>query len=850
MFKRHIKTGLILLVFTMIFLSYVQGPVHAEDIAGTRNILIVNSYHQGLTWTDDQVCGIIETFKNQDRISVYVEYMDWKNYPTTRNIEYLNNYFHYKYQDKNIDLLITTDDKALEYVLENRESLFANAPVVFSGVNSRGISQITKGYRNLTGVTEVIDPKDTIRMALSINPSVKNIYLLYDNSESGLSTGSIAEEEINSMNLNLNIISWNNLSYEEILKKVKDLKDDSIILVTTYYSDVEGKVVGFENTTRKIAFISHIPLYHLYDFGLNNGALGGDMLSGRLQGQSAASLALRILNGEIADSIPIQFTKTTRKVIDFNQLEKFNIPLSVIPEDAEIIHKPFSFFETYKKLVSCVVLAFIVLISFAMILLLNLRRIKKLKDKLSEKHEELTQIYEELAASDEELKEQYDAIKVSNEKIRVSEEKFNYLAYHDGLTGLLNKLSLYENAIKDSFWQGKNAGLLFVDIDNFKYINDTMGHDFGDKLLRSISDRLASLLVDGCSLYRLSGDEFIVIVKNINSEEDAETLAAHILAGFGDEFKIADSILYLSPSIGIAMYPKHSVHLEELLKYADIAMYKAKEQGRNRYVIYNETMNQDIIERVNIEKYLHTALLKNEFEIYYQPQLDIRSEKITGFEALLRWNSPELGRISPLKFIKVAEDTHIIIPLGIWVLKKACAFLKKLHMEGYNDLTVSVNISIIQLLQTDFVETVMDILELQELEPEFLELEITESILIESYENICSKLETLKDRGIRIALDDFGKGYSSLSYLKQLPISTIKIDKSFVDHITYDPVSNNLIRKIIEIGKSMGMRVVAEGVETPEQLKFLKKHRCNRIQGYLFSMPIPEMEAEVFLKKG
>jgi EAL domain-containing protein (putative c-di-GMP-specific phosphodiesterase class I) len=298
------------------------------------------------------------------------------------------------------------------------------------------------------------------------------------------------------------------------------------------------------------------------------------------------------------------------------------------------------------------------------------------------------------------------------------------------------------------------------------------------------------------------------------------------------------------------MYPKHSVHLEELLKYADIAMYKAKEQGRNRYVIYNETMNQDIIERVNIEKYLHTALLKNEFEIYYQPQLDIRSEKITGFEALLRWNSPELGRISPLKFIKVAEDTHIIIPLGIWVLKKACAFLKKLHMEGYNDLTVSVNISIIQLLQTDFVETVMDILELQELEPEFLELEITESILIESYENICSKLETLKDRGIRIALDDFGKGYSSLSYLKQLPISTIKIDKSFVDHITYDPVSNNLIRKIIEIGKSMGMRVVAEGVETPEQLKFLKKHRCNRIQGYLFSMPIPEMEAEVFLKKG
>jgi EAL domain-containing protein (putative c-di-GMP-specific phosphodiesterase class I) len=250
-------------------------------------------------------------------------------------------------------------------------------------------------------------------------------------------------------------------------------------------------------------------------------------------------------------------------------------------------------------------------------------------------------------------------------------------------------------------------------------------------------------------------------------------------------------------------------------------------------------MNEVFTERIMIEKHLQSALDEKEFDLHYQPQLDIATNKITGFEALLRWNSPILGSVSPLKFIKVAEDTHFIIPLGTWVLRRACEFLKKLEEDGYQGLTVSVNISILQLLQSDFLDTVEDALSTYHIKPEYLELEITETILMESFERIIARLHRLRDRNIRIALDDFGKGYSSLSYLKQLPITTMKVDKSFIDYIT-DDSQDDLVGHIISLGKNMGMDVVAEGVEEQCQLDYLAIHDCDKIQGYLFCKPLPE----------
>lgn len=841
-----------IIMILILFCSYLPNDVYAEIINEPQNVLIINSYHQGFAWSKDETDGIIDVLKkSSNNPSISIEYMDWKKYPTGENKLHLYDYFEYKYQNKHIDVLIVTDDTALEFALENRESLFSNAPVVFCGVNQNGVAHITSGHSNFTGIIEEIDPTDTIKMALAINPSLKNVYVLFDNFESGVSTGELVINKIKLMNMNLNTIPLNSLSYDELIKNVRSYDKDSIIIVTTYYSDINGKIVEFENVSREVSKNSSVPVYHLFDLGLNNGAFGGNMMSGKLQGMNAANSAIRVLNGEDPDNIPVLFPRTTRSVFDYQQLKRFNIPLSIIPKDCEVINKPFSFFDTYKTLILSVLAAFIILIIFVCILLVYIKKIKKMKESLSHSHEELTQIYEELAASDEELQQQFDEVLTINEKLRISEEKLIHLAFHDTLTGLPNKLSLYENSNKDVFIsQDSKSALLFIDMDNFKYINDTMGHAFGDQLIIKVSERLTSLLKEGCSIYRLSGDEFVIIAQDIKGKEDAEVFASHILAGFKEDFDVLNSVIHISVSIGIVVYPEHGNSIEELLKFADIAMYKAKDEGRNRYVVYNQFMNEAFTERMTIERYLHTALEKNEFEIYYQPQFDLELNKITGLEALLRWKSPELGFVSPLKFIKVAEDTHLIIPLGAWVLRNACAFLKQLHKKGYADLTVSVNISMLQLLQTDFNDMVLDTLEFFGLEHNYLELEITESILMESYETIATKLEKLGETGIGIALDDFGKGYSSLSYLKQLPISTLKIDKSFIDDITCEDASGTLIGQIVTLGKSMGMCVVAEGVETQEQLAYLVNHECNKIQGYLFSKPIPEGEIEKLLKRG
>lgn len=825
-----------------------SGTASAEENEG-KNVLIINSYNQGFAWSRDEADGIMDTFTDSGmNINVDIEYMDWKNHPTGENLNYLYEYYKYKYRIKKIDLILATDDAALQFALKNRKELFSDAPVIFCGVNKEGAERIAKGYDRVTGVIEVVDATETIAFARRINPSLKNIYLLYDNTESGITTGKLIIQKEKTANSDINIIPMNTMSYREVIETAKNLKQDSIILITTYSVDVNHKILDMFYVHRDISANSSVPVYGIYDFGLNSGMVGGVLLSGWKQGENAALLALRIFGGEAPEGIPFYTPDTMRAAVDYNALTHFNIPLNKIPKEFEIINKPFSFFETYRALILGVLGVIAALILFISILIFYIRRIHRMKKELSDSHEELTQLYEELTASDEEMKFQYEEILSINEKIRLGEEKLSFLAYHDSLTGLPNKLSLFQAAKRIFMPENGISALLFLDIDNFKNVNDTLGHDYGDILVKRVCERLTSILEQNDNIYRLGGDEFIIILQQIRDAGEALLIAEQIQSGFSTEFDIDGSLLQISLSIGIAMYPEHGSTIDQLLKYADIAMYRVKATGKKNYIIYNKSLNELFLEQVNIEKCMPKAFTRGEFELYYQPQVDLRTNKITGFEALLRWHSTEFGEISPIKFIKIAEDSRFIITLGNWVLQNACNFLKRLHDMGYTDLMMSVNISIIQLLQNDFCSMIYEALDNSGLAADYLELEITESVLIESIDQIGAELNKLYESNIKIALDDFGKGYSSLNYLRQLPISTLKLDKSFIDSIIYDD-DNTLTGQIVTLGKSMGMTTIAEGVETLEQLEYLLRYDCDKFQGFLFSRPQPEAEIIKLLRK-
>ncbi|OWZ83206.1 EAL domain-containing protein [Natranaerobius trueperi] len=425
--------------------------------------------------------------------------------------------------------------------------------------------------------------------------------------------------------------------------------------------------------------------------------------------------------------------------------------------------------------------------------------------------------------------------------------ELEHMAYHDYMTGLPNRLAFkesFDGAIKNN--QENNYFVLMLDLDNFKLINDTMGHLFGDRVIKKIANKLDNITTDDCTVYRMGGDEFI-LWSNCKKDKQAQDLAKNIVDSFNDSIQIDESNVPISFSIGIAFFPKDGRSIDELLTKADIALYQSKKNGNSDYNCYQDDMADDPTRKMKIEKELKTALDNKEFTLKYHPQYNTKTGKIWGFEALIRWKNPELGSVPPDEFIEVAEKNHFIIPIGEWVLDNAMRFLQDLYEQGYKGYSISVNISVIQLLQDDFVDTVINTVDKYNMPYPCLELEITETLMIKSFNLVDDKLNYLMEKGIKVALDDFGTGYSSLTYLRTLPFTTLKIDKGFVGDLTEKSVQGDLIASIIKIGNQVNSEVVAEGVETKEQLDNLRRNDCDRLQGYYFSKPLTKEEIVHFL---
>jgi diguanylate cyclase (GGDEF)-like protein/PAS domain S-box-containing protein len=424
---------------------------------------------------------------------------------------------------------------------------------------------------------------------------------------------------------------------------------------------------------------------------------------------------------------------------------------------------------------------------------------------------------------------------------RRAEERIQHLAFYDSLTSLPNR-SLFTQRVNHALAQAKRYNrkfaILFIDLDRFKVINDALGHEAGDQLLQEIANRLKNCLREGDTVARLGGDEFVVLLEEINESKHAATVARKILSNVCQSVTISGCDHQVTASIGISMYPDDGTDQQNLMKHADTAMYLAKEQGKNNYQFYSETTNVHSFERLALESNMRRALQGEEFLVHYQAKIDINTGEVTGVEALLRWQHPDLGLVPPAQFIPIAEETGLIVPIGKWVLRTACLQIMEWKKQGTQPFPVAVNLSPRQFFDEGLVRDVKQIIQETGVDPTLLEFEITESMVMYKTSKAIALLTELKRIGIRLAIDDFGTGYSSFALLKQFPIDTIKIDRSFIKDLPRDQEDGALTNAIISMGKALNLKIIAEGVEHKEQLVFLQKHACDEIQGFYFSKPV------------
>ncbi|TCT14352.1 diguanylate cyclase/phosphodiesterase [Natranaerovirga pectinivora] len=962
-----------LLFFLLFFLIFPQVQAVADENLNPSRILFISSYSPSFPTFDLQIEGL-RSVLDETKVEFKIEYMDTKNFPSKENT--LRFYESMKYKLNILDpfdVVVVADDNALQFAIDYQQELFSETPIVFLGINDLDRAKLAGANDLMTGVVEYVSMEKTIELAMALMPNATEIIALGDSTETGVAELQIFNNVVKDIeNIESRVLNVGDYTFEEMAIEIQNISPNTIVLLLSFYQDKTGRVITYNEVYRFTTANASFPIFRIYSEGIGEGFLGGKVVNHFEQGKSAGIMVQDILDGQDVSGIPILEVSPNVYMFDHNIIEKFNINISLLPEDAVIINRKIGFYDQYTLLFWISLSIFIFLVAIIVIMFINTRRRKKAERELLESNEQLTALYEELEASDEELRHQFEIIQESNEKLEVSKERYKYvflasneglwdidvekkqvylskewyktffgsefnsenisikdwmdiiypedihivkrmvdqiqasytkkisceyrvldinknivwvqqssisfynnrgkltrvigshsnitsrknqeinikrLAYNDTLTGLPNRLALQNKLISIIQKENQRAcgALMFLDVDNFKYVNDTYGHIIGDKVLMEIGNRLQTIKSENISIYRFGGDEFIILINKEKDIDAIKSIAAKIIDLFQHKYSINQQRFYLTTSIGIVMYPNDGTDPNNLIKDADSAMYKAKDKGKNQYMFFNKSMNQEIYDRMYIHNNLRTALEENQFQLHYQPQIDSKSKKVIGFEALIRWETEEFGFIPPLKFIKIAEESDMIIKIGNWILKEAAKFSKEINQYNKDNYIVSVNVSSVQLKQDNFVETVKKIIKEAGALPKNMGIEITETSLMDNFESNANKVKKLRELGIKVALDDFGTGYSSLNYLRQLPINILKLDKSFIEDLLKNNNIYNLTEDIILMSQKLGLTVVAEGVEMKDQFDLLSNYNCDIIQGYLVSRPIPKEEAVKFI---
>ncbi len=799
------------LFFACLLFAFVLFPASNSMATDSSNVLFICSYSESFLSVPEQIRGV-KSVLDPLNISVDIEYMDMKRFENAENLSLFYNTLSYKLANTApYDAILVGDDAALQFALDHYDELFCNLPLVFLCINDETRAQTALQNPNITGIMEISDSlRETIEIAYELYPNAKNVAAIVDDTLTGQGDQKqFLSQASNFPSLEFNLLNVSDYTFAEFGDVLLDVDDDTLLLYMCMFNDKANDFMDINEASAFIAKHTKVPVFRHSIGGVGNGLLGGKMLSFYDSGVLAAEMVADILHGTPVSMIDAVRMAPDNYYFDYQVMQTFGITKEQLPADTTLINEEYNLFQEYKREITFAIIIFIVLILITILLLWdNVKRRSILNQ-----------------------------IKQMNRQIE-------HQASHDYLTQLPNRFSFMKR-LEDELGCEKCGTVFLIDIDNFKSINDIKGHIYGDKVLVSLANKLRSLSDDNFFISRHGGDEFLLLLSGVQEQATILEYAQKIIALFSEVTIIDGQELFLSCSIGIASFPQDSDNVEQLIMYADTAMYKVKFEGKNNYMFYSQDLNKEFADRIELGNLLRQAVKNDGFTLFYQPLVDVKTQQISSFEALLRLKNYS---ISPAIFISVAEELGLIMDIGRWVVATAIAQLASWREMGLPPKTVSINFSNLQLKDDGFLVFLQDTLRKYDVSPSLLEIEITESILLRKTDDVLRFLHEIKTLGVRLSLDDFGTGYSSLNYLTYIPVDKVKLDKSLVDKFLTDE-HFTFMKSLISMLHELNVSITAEGIEYAWQFFQLKKTACDTIQGYLFSKPLPVSEINEIYEK-
>jgi len=779
---------------------------HDEKTTYKNKILIISSYHQDYPWNEFVIQGIRDHLaKIHFSHEAFYEFIDSRHFKFEMIEEQFSALIKAKYfKIHRPDLVVAIDNQALNFVLSHREALFASIPVVFGGINHFQESMI-EGVKDIQGVRE--DPAiiETLALMLALHPETKKIHVLGDMSDSGISVINEIKQKTQEHQFDVQIDFFFDWDFAELKAKIESIDSQELVLATAFFNDRYNNYYPPELMTRWLSEKAISPVYTMWEQYLQLGLTGGVVISGEATGQLIAQIAEHRLKQQLGTETlkhqkPLIENSPNLYMLNYNAVKKFQIRKELAPEAVALVNQSETFYEKYKKRIWITIAYIFIQSVFILYLLFNIRKRSKLEIQLA------------------------------------------YRADYDSLTGLLNRFSfdeLLRSTILESEQRKEVFFVLFIDLNKFKLINDGYGHHVGDKVLVAMASRIADYVGSKGIVARLSGDEFTAIIndKQIAEKGQFEPFIVGFEHIIQKPLEIDDHLFHLQVSIGVAIYPNHGMTGENLMRHADMAMYQAKLSNKKSsdHCFFSKEFSASLRRRRLIEMQLKNIIGKNELYVVYQPIVN-QEGVIESQEALLRWNSPSLGEVFPQEFIPIAEETGWIEEIGDWVIQEVSQALMKCLGAGRLN-RIAINVSFRQFQDKAILKSLSKAIGLNKNLASMMTLEITERLLVESIPDTLSTFKELKSLGVRLSIDDFGTGYSSLSYLSQYPFDQLKIDRSFIVSILDNPQQIRVVQGIVSISKTLGISVIAEGVENHLQFELLKEIGIDKFQGNFFGKP-------------